>query len=331
MKRREFVALLGAVSMLPLTARAQQTAKMYRIAIMHPSHRITELNELSRFRYYREFFGELRQLGYVEGHNLVIERFSAEGRVDSYPTLARDVAARNPDLVFAISVSLVATLKETTSTIPIVAMTSDPVGHGIVVSIARPSGNITGVTVDAGLELWAKRIQILRELVPTTSRLAILAVRRNPERAAMQETAENAGIQVVGPSFVDDGSEEEYRRVFSRISQEGAEALFVDGSPEHITRRQLISELAAQYRLPAIYPFRSFAEAGGLMTYGIDLVEIFRQAARVIDQILKGAKPGDIPFYQPTKFEFVINRKAAKEIGLFVSEPLLARADEVIE
>jgi putative ABC transport system substrate-binding protein len=325
------MALLGGVSILPLAARAQQSAKMHRIAIMHPSHPTTELNELSRFRYYREFFGELRQLGYVEGHNLVIERFSAEGRVDSYPKLARDVAARSPDLIFAISVSLVAAVKETTSAIPIVAMTSDPVGHGIAASIARPSGNITGVTVDAGLELWAKRIQLLRELVPTTSHLAILAVRRNPERSAMQEMTEKAGIQVVGPSFVDDGTEEEYRHVFAIMSKEGADAIFVDGSPEHITKRQLIGELAAQYRLPAIYPFRSFAEAGGLMSYGIDLVEIFRQATRVIDQILKGTKPGDIPFYQPTKFEFVINRKAAKDIGLAVSETLLARADEVIE
>lgn len=127
------------------------------------------------------------------------------------------------------------------------------------------------------------------------------------------------------------GNDDEYRELFATMSQSGAHALFVDGSPEHITKRQLIGELAAKYRLPAIYPFRSFAEAGGLMSYGIDLVEILRRAARDIDQILKSANPADIPFYQPTKFEFVVNLKAAKEIGLTVSEPLLARADEVIE
>ena len=331
MRRREFIAFIGAVSILPRAARSQQSTKVYRIAIMHPSHPIAELNEHSRFRYYREFFGELRQLGYVEGHNLVIERFSAEGRVDNYPKLASDVAARNPDLVFAISVSVVAALKEATSTIPIVAMTSDPVGHGIAASIARPGGNITGVTVDAGLELWAKRLQLFRELVPTISKLGILAKRKNPEGVTMQEAAEKAGIIVVGPSYVDNGSDEEYQNLFATMSQAGVDALFVDGSPVHITKRQLIGELAAKYRIPAIYPFRSFVEAGGLMAYGIDLVEIFRQAARVIDQILKGAKPADIPFYQPTKFELVINRTAAKEIGLVVSEPLLARADEVIE
>jgi putative ABC transport system substrate-binding protein len=298
---------------------------------MHPSHPVAELTERSSFGYYREFFRTLRQLGLVEGQNLVIERFSAEGRVDNYPSLARDVAASNPDLAFVITVSLVAALEQSTSTIPIVAMTSDPVGHGIAASIARPGGNITGVTIDTGPELWAKRLQLLRELVPTVSKLGILALRTNPEGAPMQGAAEKAGITVVGPSFVDDGSDEEYRKVFATVSQAGVDALFVDGTPVHITKRRLIAELAAKYRIPTIYPFRSFVEAGGLMSYGIDLVEIFRQAARAIGQILKGAKPADIPFYQPTKFELVINRTAATEIGLVVSEPLLARADEVIE
>jgi len=299
MRRRDFIAFIGVASALPPAAHSQQSTKVYRIAIMHPSHPITELNELSRFRYYREFFGELRQLGYVEGNNLLIERFSGEGRVDTYLKLARDVAARNPDVVFAISVSLVLAMKQATSTVPIVAMTSDPVGHGIAASIARPGGNITGVTVDTGLELWAKRIQLLREVAPRLSKLGILATRTNPEGAAMQEAAEKAGIVVVGPSYVDNGSEGEYRKLFAAMSQTGTDALFVDGSPEHITKRQLISELAAKARLPTIYPFRSFVEAGGLMAYGIDLVEIFRRAARVIDQVLKGAKPDDIPFYRP--------------------------------
>jgi putative ABC transport system substrate-binding protein len=147
----------------------------------------------------------------------------------------------------------------------------------------------------------------------------------------MQKTAEKAGLGVAGPFYVNKGSDDEYREVFATISQSGANALFVDDSPEHITKRQLIGELAAKYRLPAIFPYRSFVEAGGLMSYGIDLVEIFRQAARDLGQILNGASPADIPFYQPNKFELVINLKAAKEIGLTLSEPLLARADEVIE
>ena len=147
----------------------------------------------------------------------------------------------------------------------------------------------------------------------------------------MQEMAEKAGLGVVGPLYVTKSSDDEYREIFATMSQSGANGLFVDDAAELVTKRQLIGELAAKYRLPAIYPYPVFVEAGGLMSYGTDLVEVFRQGARVIDQILKGANPGDIPFYQPTKFELVINLKAAKEIGLTVSEPLLARADEVIE
>ena len=331
MKRREFIASIGAVSIAPRAAWSQQSAKMYRIAMMHPSHPVAELTERSSFGYYREFFQTLRQLGLVEGQNLVIERFSAEGRVDNYPNLARDAAASNPDLVFVSGVSLVHALKQVTSIIPIVVLTSDPVRQGIAASIARPAGNITGVSIDTGPELWAKRLQLLRELVPKISKLGIVALRTNPEGTPIQGAAEKAGITVVGPSFVDDGSDEEYRKIFATVSQAGVDALFVDGTPVHIPKRQLIGELAAKYRIPTIYPFRLFVEAGGLVSYGIDLVEIFRQAARVVDQVLKGAKPADIPFYQPTKFEFVINRTAAREIGLTVSEPLLARADEVIE
>ncbi|MCA1525685.1 ABC transporter substrate-binding protein [Bradyrhizobium yuanmingense] len=260
-----------------------------------------------------------------------MERFSGEGRVDGYPKLATDAAARNPDVVFAISVSLVLAMKQETPTVPIVAMTSDPVGHGIAASIARPGGNITGVTVDPGLELWAKRIELLREIAPKISKLGILATRANPEAAAMREAADKAGITVVGPSYVDNGSEEEYRSIIETMSLTGADALFVDGSPEHITKRRLIVELAAKSRLPTIYPFRAFVEAGGLVAYGIDLVEVFRRAAGAIDQVLKGSKPADIPFYQPTKFELVINRAAGKEVGVVFSEQLLARADEVIE
>ncbi|MFK4385839.1 ABC transporter substrate-binding protein [Bradyrhizobium sp. USDA 223] len=330
MRRRDFIAFVGVASMLPAVAHGQPS-KVHRMAILHPSHPVTELNELSRFRYYREFFRELRRLGYVEGSNLFIERFSGEGRVDGYPKLAGDAAALNPDVVFAISVSLVLAMKHATPTVPIVAMTSDPVGHGIAASIARPGGNITGVTVDPGLELWAKRIEILREIAPKISKLGILATRANPEAAAMRDAADNAGITVVGPSYVDNGSEEEYRNLIATMSLTGADALFVDGSPEHITMRKLIVELAAKSRLPTIYPFRSFVEAGGLVAYGIDLVEIFRRAAGAIDQVLRGSKPADIPFYQPTKFELIINRAAGKEIGVVFSEQLLARADEVIE
>ncbi|MBR0693256.1 ABC transporter substrate-binding protein [Bradyrhizobium lablabi] len=332
MRRREFIAFIGAGVILPFGARAQQSKKVYRIAILHPLWPVTELTESSSNRFWRELFLEIRRLGYVEEKNLVIERYSGEGRAEIYPKLARDVAASNPDLILAFTNWMVVPLKEATSTIPIVAMTSDPVKLGLVPSLSRPGGNITGVSVDAGLEIWGKRLELFREIVPTLSKLAILGLRQNPEGASMQAAAEKAGIAVVGPFFLEDASEAEYRRVFALMSQEGADALFVDGSPELITKAQLIGDLAKKYQLPAIYPFRSYVEDGdGLMAYGVDFVELFHQVARATDQILKGAKPGDVPYYRPTKFELVINHKAARDIGLLIREPLLARADEVIE
>jgi ABC-type uncharacterized transport system substrate-binding protein len=332
MRRREFIAFMGSGVMLPLSARAQQSTKAYRIAILHPLWPVAELTDRSSNRYWRELFQDIRRLGYVEGQNLVIERYSGEGRADIYPKLAREVATSNPNLILAFTNRMVVPLKEATSTIPIVAMTSDPVDLGLVPSIARPGGNITGVSIDAGSEILGKRLELFREVVPKISKLAILGLRQNPEGALMQKAAEKAGVVVVGPSYLEDASEAEYQRVFAFMSQEGADALFVDTSPELITKAQLIGELAKKYRLPAIYPFRSYIEdGGGLMAYGVDFVELFHQVARSIDKILKGAKPGDIPYYRPTKFELVINQKAAKDLGLVIPESLLARADEVIE
>ncbi|WOH48215.1 ABC transporter substrate-binding protein [Bradyrhizobium sp. sBnM-33] len=332
MRRREFIAFMGLGVMLPFSARAQQSTKAYRIAILHPLWPVAELTDRSSNRYWRELFQEIRRLGYVEGQNLVIERYSGEGRAELYPKLARDVANSNPNLILAFTNRTVVPLKEVTSTIPIVAMTRDPVGFDLVPSMSRPGGNITGVSIDAGSDLWDKRLELFREAVPTISKLAILGLRQGLDAASMQAAAEKAGIAVVGPSFLEDASEAEYRRVFAFMSQEGADALFIDSSPELITKAQLIGELAKKYRLPAIYPFRSYIEdGGGLMAYGIDFVELFHQVARSIDKILKGAKPGDIPYYQPTKFELVINQKAAKDLGLVIPESLLARADEVIE
>jgi putative ABC transport system substrate-binding protein len=332
MRRREFIAFMGSGVTLPLSARAQQSTKAYRIAILHPLWPVAELTDRSSNRYWRELFQEIRRLGYVEGQNLVIERYSGEGHAEIYPKLARDIVASNPNLVVAFTNRVVVPLKEATSTIPIVAMTGDPVDLGLMPSIARPGGNITGVSIDAGSEIWGKRLELFREVVPKISKLAILGLRQSPEVALMQKAAEKAGVVVVGPSYLEDASEAEYQRVFAFMSQEGADALFVDTSPELITKAQLIGELAKKYRLPAIYPFRSYVEDGdGLMAYGVDFVELFHQVARSIDKILKGAKPGDIPYYRPTKFELVINQKAAKDLGLVIPESLLARADEVIE
>jgi putative tryptophan/tyrosine transport system substrate-binding protein len=332
MRRREFLTLLAGGSVLSLaSAEAQQPPRVYRIAILHPSHSVTEMTEASSLPYYRAFFAELRRLGYVEGKNLVVERYSGEGRSDSYSDVARKAASLKPDLAFAITVWMAKPLKEAAPTIPIVAMTSDPVDVGLVSSLARPGGNLTGVSVDPGLEIWGKRFQLLQDIIPSMRKVGLLATRGNPERAAMIQTAEKAGIAVSEPSLLEGGSDEDYRAFFIAVSKNGPDALFVDGSPEHITKRRLIGELAARCRLPAIYPFRSFVEVGGLMAYGVDLTELFRQAARSIGEILTGTKAGDIPYYQPIKFELVINVGTAKALGLVVPPSTLSLADELIE
>ena len=172
---------------------------------------------------------------------------------------------------------------------------------------------------------------MFREVVPATSKLGVLAQRQNSERDVLLQTAEKAGVRVVGRALVDSGSDADYRRFFVATSQDGADALFVDGSPVNVTNRQLIVELAAEFRLPAIYAFRSFVDAGGLMAYGTELGEVFRQAARSIDNILRGTNPGDVPYYQPTKFELVINLGAARALDLTIPSSVLSLADDLVD
>jgi putative tryptophan/tyrosine transport system substrate-binding protein len=334
MRRRQFVALLaGSALSLPLTAWAQRSTKVHRIAMLHPTHPVAELTETSSIYYYRAFFDELRRLGYIEGQNLTIERYSAEGHTENYLALARSVASRNPDAVYTVGAQMAKYLQEATSRVPIVVVLGDdPIAGGLAQSLARPGGNITGVSVNLGVEIWPKRLQILREIVPTISRVGFLM---GPKPTAFElqrpRAVEKTGVAVVGPTHADNGSEAEYRRVVAAISEAGAEALFVTEDIENVGRRQLIAELASKFRLPAIYAHRVFAEAGGLMVYGADIAEILRQAARQIDKILKGGNPGEIPFYQAAKFELIINLKAAKELGLIVPPSMLSLADELIE
>ena len=213
MRRREFLALLAGASLLPpVRAGAQQSTKVYRIAMLHPSHPVADMTENSSLRYYHAFFEELRRLGYVEGRNIVIERYSGEGLVENYASLAQDVVSRNPDLVFAMTAWMATPLKKASSTIPIVAVSNDPINDGLVTSLAHPGRNLTGVSVDPGLEIWGKRFQLFREVVPTISKVGILAQRQNPERDVMLHTAAKAGIPVAGPSLVDGGSDADYHR-----------------------------------------------------------------------------------------------------------------------
>jgi putative tryptophan/tyrosine transport system substrate-binding protein len=331
MRRREFVTFAGsAVAVWPLAA----FGKANRIAIVLPSGPVTIMTESAGIPYFSAFFNELRRLGYVEGQNLLIERYSGEGRASHYPDLVRDVVSRNPDVIISSTTYLTLDFKAATTTFPIVGVFAIPVEAGIVANLARPGGNITGVSVDVGREQWVKRVQLLQQVVPQATRLGVLESRAVREKWGVvfeRELDPRMGVMRVGPPFDHPANEAEYRRVFAALAQDGAEGIVVNDEEENLSNQKLIVELAEKSRLPAIYPFKEIAQAGGLMSYGIDLPELGRRVADMVGEILKGAKPGEIPIFQPTKFELVINLKAAKALGLTVPATLLVAADEVIE
>jgi ABC-type uncharacterized transport system substrate-binding protein len=333
MRRSDFITALGAAATWPLAARAQQPAKMKRIAYVHPSAKASEIS-VSGSRAFRAFFEEFSRLGYVEGQNIAVERYSGEGRPERYAELARDVVNTHPDLILAVGARLSLDFKMATTTIPIVTVIIDPIAMGLVASIARPGGNITGVTIAGGLELIGKRVGLLVEAMPKLSTVGYLVSRpywEDQRGAAAREAAKQAGLSLKAVLLGSAFDEAEYQRVFRSMEQDRADALMVSDEAEHFRYRATIIELAAKVGIPTVYPFRESVEVGGLMAYSIDQAEIYRRLANLIDKILRGANPGDIPFYQPTKFELVINLKTAKALGLEMPAMLLARADEVIE
>jgi putative tryptophan/tyrosine transport system substrate-binding protein len=330
MRRREFITLVGgAVAAWPLAA----LGKAQRIAIVAPAIPVSKMTETGGYPLFSELFNELRRLGYVEGQSLLIERYSGEGRAAHFRDLAQDVVSRNPDVIFAFTNDLVLDFKATTTTIPIVGLMGSPVETGIVASLAHPGGNITGVAVNIGDEQWDKRIQLLRQVVPHLIKLAVLNTRRLRDQweALMPSYSRRWAVTLVGPTLNHPVNEDEYRRVFAAIAQDGAEGIVVAQEDEHFPNLKVIVELAEKTRLPTIYPYKLFVEAGGLMSYGTDSAAYGRNIADIVGQILKGTKPSEIPIRQPTKFELAINLKTAKALDLTVPPELLATADEVIE
>jgi putative ABC transport system substrate-binding protein len=335
MRRREFIASLLVAATLR-HARAQQTPKVHRIAIIISVGSVTDITETSSLRIWRAFFQELRRLGYVEGRNLIVERYSGEWRTGHFAELVGDVVRSKPDLIVTpTNVPEVQHLKAATATIPIVAIMADPVGFGLVARLAHPGGNITGTSVDAGPEIETKRLELLREAFPRASRIGYLSLRLplpgDTYEERLQEAAQSLGILLLAPRLEGTLQEADYRRVFEAMAQEHADALCVSAEPENFANRRLIVELAEKNRLPTIYPYREYVEIGGLMAYAVDLVDLFTRMAGYIDQILKGVSPGEIPIYQATKFELLVNMKAANAIGLTIQPALVLRADEVIE
>jgi putative ABC transport system substrate-binding protein len=323
------IGLLAA----PLAAEAQPTKKVYRIAVVHPSESVADMTE-AKDPNFRAFFAELRRLGYVEGQNLVVERRSGEGRPARFPELAREVVQLQPDLIFVISARMARAFQAATTTIPTVGITPDPIFEKLVASLARPGGNLTGFSVEAGEELIGKNVEILKEAVPRASRVALLTPQADwemPYGLVMRRVGARVGMTVIGALLSDPIQEPEFRRAFAAMVRDRVDTLIVADSAENFTHRQIIVTLAAQARLPAIYPFREFVDVGGLMSYSVDFAAMFRDAAGYVDRIFKGANPGDLPYQLPTKVPLVINLKTAKALGLTIPPAVLARADEVIQ
>jgi putative ABC transport system substrate-binding protein len=335
MRRRDFISLLGgAAGVWPLAAAAQQSANRKRLAIFSPAEPSADLHEHSKTKAWRALFPELRRLGQIEGQNLKVERYGREQNTSGLEALATEVVRSNPDVIFVVGPDAVI-FKKLTSRIAIVVITGDPVKHGLAESLAHPGGNFTGVSVDVGPAIHGKRIALLREMVPTISKLGCLAVRlywNGPTAGpAIRAAAEAAGLPLA-VSLVEFGaSEADYRAAIESISRDGASAAMVLPSPETFQNSTLIAKLLGDAKLPAIFSFTESVEGGGLMAYSFDLIELNKRVANNIDAILRGAKPGDIPIYQVTKFELSINLKTAKQLGLSVPPALVAIADKVIE
>jgi len=300
MNRREFMVGLLFASTTGGAHAQQQSAKVYRIAVVSPEIPIAEMSETSPNRGYRALFRELRRLGYIEGRNLVVERYSGEERTEHYADLAHEAARLKPDLILASSLGMVQRFKAATATIPIVGIMGYPVEAGFAASLARPGGNITGVSVDAGIEIWSKRLEFLREIVPSASRVGLLGIPFLWEHAGaeLREAARQRqiGISLVGSPLEGTLQESEYRRAFETITRQHADVLIVGAETENYANRRFIVELAEKARLPAIYPLREFSEAGGLMAYGFDIGEVYHHAAGYIDQISKAQMRVRFPF-----------------------------------
>jgi putative tryptophan/tyrosine transport system substrate-binding protein len=332
MRRRAFVLGLTLAAVVPRVS-AQQP-KMKRMAIVSPAAKTADMTANSNSGYYRAFFQELSRLGYIEGQNILIERYSGAGETARYAQLATDVVGTHPDLIVATGTPIAMQLKRVTQNIPVVSLFADPVAMGIVSTLARPGGNITGASIDAGLELHGKRFQLMAELIPNLSRVHYVASEAYWERAAgvgVRLAARQTGIPIVELPLGRTISQEAYQNSFRSIQRDQRTAIMVSDEGEHLALRHTLVELIAAQGLPAAYPFRDFVEAGGLMSYSVDLADLFRLMASEVAEIFNGKKPGEIPVFQPTKFELAINVRAAKALGLDLSPSFLARADQVIE
>jgi putative ABC transport system substrate-binding protein len=327
-RRRNFIWLLCSATTWPLTAGAQQLPRVWRVGWIWPGGRAAgNSSEAAGFRQ------GLKELGYIEGQNIVVEYRFGEGRRDRTADFVAELVGLRPDVLVALGDLTVRTIKNATTTIPVVSMTGDPVGGGLVASLARPGGNITGVSMMHGEEgLAGKRVELLKDALPTATRIGLVFYPDNPATARSLTQAEEVAGRLglaMRPFPVRDG--DELAAVIAAVVSEGVDGVDIEPVAPFTTFPQETGELLLKHRVPAISELRLIAESGGLLSYGPNLFDTTRRLAYFVDRILKGAKPADLPIEQATKFELVVNMKTAVALGLAIPPSIFARADEVIE
>jgi putative ABC transport system substrate-binding protein len=324
MRRRDFISAFGGTAVAwPLAARAQQPQGTWRIGILASSSAHSPAHVAFR--------QGLRDLGYIEGQNLTIEFRESAGIAGSLPSLAAELVKLRVDVIFASGSEATRAAQRETTDIPIVIVSSNPVGLGFVASLARPGGNLTGLSLLAP-EISGKRLELLKQMVPGIARVALLWNPKDPGAAfSLKETQAAAATLALNLQILETPDDNAFDDAFQAVIKEGAEAIMPLPAPLMDANARRIAEFALKYRLATMYFSVSLTRAGGLVSYGVSLIDVYRRAANYVDRILKGAKPADLPVEQPTKFELVINLKTAKALGLDIPPTLLARADDVIE
>lgn len=331
MQRRDVLAAALSVAGAP-KAFSQTVRKLPRLAIVSPLEPVGIMVEDGPNPYYRVLFEELRRRGRIEGQTLAVDRYGQEHLANGQPALFEAVVRGKPDVIYAIASAVF--LKLASATVPVVALSGDPIAMGLVQNLARPGGNITGMSVDVGPSLHGKRIELLREAFPALSDLIYVNVRTSWEAflgRAMRAAADEAGVGL-SPQLVEvTASEEGYRQAIAEGARGKGNAIMIGDNPTALRYRSAIVAAAGEFKLPAMYTFPESVEAGGLMAYSFDLKELNRRAADNIDAILRGTHPGDIPYYQATTFRLSLNLATAKGQGIAFPPSVLARADQVLE
>jgi putative ABC transport system substrate-binding protein len=311
------------------TAEETQLRPAHRIGIILTTSPVSEmLGANPVHRGIRSFLRELKSLGYTEGRDVIVERRSAEGKPERVGAIVSELGKLNVEVIVTVGNQMTQQAKQVTKTPVVMSFSTDPVGAGLVESLAHPGGSVTGLSV-AGPDIEAKRFALLKEACPKTRKIAFLGSKQDWDSAegkSVKAAANRLGLRL----FLAEDFPNDFTGAFTVIERERADGVFVASSPPHWVHRQMIAEFTERKRLPSIHLYRYSVEAGGLMSYGMDTVELFRRSAHYVDKILKGAKPADLPIEQPTKFELVVNLKTAKALGITIPESILLRADEVI-